>query len=66
MKIEGHHGEIYSLIIGKHGDLIISASRDRSIRFWEQTDEPVKYFKKDIYSSIIFKILLTEIKKFNS
>ncbi|CAB4425009.1 unnamed protein product [Rhizophagus irregularis] len=41
MKLEGHHGEVWALAIGKHGDLLISGSHDRSIRVWEQTDEPL-------------------------
>ncbi|CAG8542010.1 7989_t:CDS:10 [Funneliformis mosseae] len=41
MKLEGHHGEVWSLAIGKRGDLLVSGSHDRSIRVWEQTDEPL-------------------------
>ena len=41
MKLEGHHGEVWSLAISKRGDFIVSASHDRSIRIWEQTDEPL-------------------------
>lgn len=44
MKLEGHHGEIWSLVISKRGDLLVTGSHDRSIRIWEQTDEPVNYF----------------------
>jgi U3 small nucleolar RNA-associated protein 12 len=41
MKLEGHHGEVWALAISKRGDFLISGSHDKSIRIWEQTDEPV-------------------------
>lgn len=41
MKLEGHHGEVLALVVGKVTDIIVSASHDKSIRVWEQTDEPI-------------------------
>jgi len=41
MTLSAHHGEIWSLAIAKQGTFIVSGSQDRSIRTWQQTDEPV-------------------------
>lgn len=38
-KLEGHHGEIWALAISRTGDFLVSASHDKSIRVWNQTDE---------------------------
>lgn len=40
-KLTGHHGEIWALTISRSGEFIVSASHDKSIRIWEQTDEPL-------------------------
>ncbi|XRM39797.1 beta transducin [Aspergillus tubingensis] len=40
-KLAGHHGEIWALTISHSGDFIVTASHDKSIRTWEQTDEPL-------------------------
>ncbi|EEP81905.1 conserved hypothetical protein [Uncinocarpus reesii 1704] len=40
-KLEGHHGEIWALIISHSGDFIVTASHDKSIRVWQQTDEQI-------------------------
>ncbi|KAL1956333.1 hypothetical protein VTO42DRAFT_7416 [Malbranchea cinnamomea] len=40
-KLQGHHGEIWSLVISHSGDFIVTASADRSIRIWQQTDEQI-------------------------
>ena len=40
-KLSGHHGEIWALTISHTGEFIVSASHDKSIRIWEQTDEPL-------------------------
>ena len=40
-KLQGHHGEIWALAISHTGEFIVSASHDRSIRTWIQTDEPL-------------------------
>lgn len=40
-KLQGHHGEIWALAISHSGEFIVSASHDKSIRTWIQTDEPL-------------------------
>ncbi|OJJ47928.1 hypothetical protein ASPZODRAFT_15373 [Penicilliopsis zonata CBS 506.65] len=40
-KLEAHHGEIWCLAVGHSGEFIASASHDKSIRIWEQTDEQI-------------------------
>lgn len=40
-KLQGHHGEIWALAISRSGEFIVSASHDKSIRTWVQTDEPL-------------------------
>ncbi|KAL3461080.1 hypothetical protein BJX64DRAFT_171153 [Aspergillus heterothallicus] len=40
-KLAGHHGEIWAMAISHSGDFIVTASHDKSIRTWEQTDEPL-------------------------
>lgn len=38
-KLPGHHGEIWALAVSRTGDFVVSASHDKSIRIWQQTDE---------------------------
>lgn len=38
-KLEGHHGEIWALAMSHSGEFLVSASHDKSIRIWMQTDE---------------------------
>lgn len=40
-RLSGHHGEIWALAISRSGEFIVSASHDKSIRIWQQTDEPL-------------------------
>lgn len=40
-KMDGHHGEIWALAVGRTGDFFVTASHDKSIRVWEQTDEQI-------------------------
>jgi U3 small nucleolar RNA-associated protein 12 len=40
-KLEGHHGEVWAMAVSRTGDFIVSASHDKSIRVWIQTDEPI-------------------------
>ncbi|KAI7977467.1 hypothetical protein EIK77_007089 [Talaromyces pinophilus] len=40
-KLEGHHGEIWALAISHSGEFLVSASHDKSIRVWDQTDEQI-------------------------
>jgi U3 small nucleolar RNA-associated protein 12 len=47
--LEGHHGEIWALALSHHGNFVVTASHDKSIRVWEKLDEPVR--PKNISSS---------------
>jgi U3 small nucleolar RNA-associated protein 12 len=40
-RLDGHHGEIWALAVSRTGDFVVSASHDKSIRVWEQTDEQI-------------------------
>ncbi|KAJ9307274.1 hypothetical protein DTO217A2_3153 [Paecilomyces variotii] len=40
-KLEGHHGEIWALAVSHSGEFLVSASHDKSIRTWQQTDEQI-------------------------
>ena len=40
-KLEGHHGEIWALAVSRTGEFIVSASHDKSLRVWNQTDEQI-------------------------
>jgi len=40
-KLEGHHGEIWAMVVSKMGDFVVTASHDKSIRVWQRTDEPI-------------------------
>lgn len=40
-RIDGHHGEIWALVVSHTGNFIVSASHDKSIRVWEETDEQI-------------------------
>ncbi|KAK3393169.1 hypothetical protein B0H63DRAFT_425001 [Podospora didyma] len=40
-RIDGHHGEIWALAISHSGMFLVSASHDKSIRVWEETDEQI-------------------------
>ncbi len=40
-KLEGHHGEIWAMAVSRTGDFVVTASHDKSIRVWSQTDEPI-------------------------
>jgi U3 small nucleolar RNA-associated protein 12 len=41
LSLNGHHGEIWGLTVSKGGNFVVTCSADRSIRIWEQTEEPV-------------------------
>lgn len=43
MKMEGHHAEVLAMVVGSVSNVVLSASHDKSIRMWEQTDEPVSH-----------------------
>lgn len=40
-KLEGHHGEIWAMVLARTGDFVVTASHDKSFRIWSQTDEPI-------------------------
>jgi U3 small nucleolar RNA-associated protein 12 len=40
-RIDGHHGEIWALAVSHVGNTLISASHDKSIRVWQETDEQI-------------------------
>ena len=40
-KLGGHHGEIWAIVVSRTGDFVVSASHDKSIRVWQQTDEQI-------------------------
>ncbi|MCJ1378226.1 hypothetical protein MMC17_001323 [Xylographa soralifera] len=40
-KLEGHHGEIWAIAVSRTGEFVVSASHDKSIRVWQQTDEQI-------------------------
>jgi len=40
-RINGHFGEIWALAVSHSGQFLVSASHDKSIRVWEETDEQI-------------------------
>lgn len=40
-RLDGHHSEIWAMAVSRTGSFIVSASHDKSIRVWEQTDEQI-------------------------
>lgn len=40
-KIEGHHGEVWAMTVSRTGEFVVTASHDKSIRVWLQSDEPI-------------------------
>lgn len=40
-RIDGHHGEIWALAVSHSGTFIVSASHDKSIRVWNETDDQI-------------------------
>lgn len=40
-KLEGHHGEVWALAVSRTGEFLVTASHDKSIRVWQQTDEQI-------------------------
>jgi U3 small nucleolar RNA-associated protein 12 len=40
-RLDGDHREIWALAMSHSGEFLISASHDKSIRIWQQTDEPL-------------------------
>lgn len=40
-RLTGHHGEIWAMAIAHSGGFLVSASHDKSIRIWQQTDDQI-------------------------
>ena len=40
-KLDGHQGEIWAIAVSRTGEFVVSASHDKSIRIWQQTDEQI-------------------------
>ncbi|KAF4124158.1 U3 small nucleolar RNA-associated protein 12 [Geosmithia morbida] len=40
-RLDGHHGEVWSIVISRIGNFLVSAGHDRSIRVWEESDEQI-------------------------
>jgi len=40
-RLDGHHGEVWALAISHSGNFLVSASHDKSIRVWNETDEQI-------------------------
>ncbi|KAL7953943.1 WD40 repeat-like protein [Trichoderma compactum] len=40
-RLDGHHGEIWSIAMSHSGNFLITASHDKSIRVWDETDEQI-------------------------
>ena len=38
-KLEGHHGEVWAMVVSRTGEKIITASHDKSVRVWDVTDD---------------------------
>ena len=38
-RLSGHHGEIWAMAVSRTGEFLVTASHDKSIRIWDQTDE---------------------------
>ncbi|KAF1810677.1 F-box/WD repeat-containing protein pof1 [Eremomyces bilateralis CBS 781.70] len=40
-KLDGHAGEIWAMAVSRTGDFLVTASHDKSLRIWSQSDEPI-------------------------
>jgi len=40
-RLDGHHGEIWAMAMSRDGRFLVSASHDKSIRIWQETDEQI-------------------------
>ncbi|KAI5286608.1 hypothetical protein KEM54_006649, partial [Ascosphaera aggregata] len=40
-RLDGHHGQVWALAVSHSGEFLVSASHDKSIKVWEQTDEQI-------------------------
>ncbi|POR30842.1 U3 small nucleolar RNA-associated protein 12 [Tolypocladium paradoxum] len=40
-RLDGHHGEVWSIAISRNSNFLVSAGHDKSIRVWDETDEQI-------------------------
>lgn len=40
-KLSGHHSEIWAMAVANSGQFLVTASHDKSVRIWTQTDEQI-------------------------
>ncbi|KAK5990492.1 U3 small nucleolar RNA-associated protein 12 [Cladobotryum mycophilum] len=40
-RLDGHHGEVWSIAMSHSGNMLVTASHDKSIRVWDETDEQI-------------------------
>ncbi|RFU77716.1 dip2-dom34p-interacting [Trichoderma arundinaceum] len=40
-RLDGHHGEVWSIAMSHSGNFLVTASHDKSIRVWDETDEQI-------------------------
>lgn len=40
-RLDGHHDEVWALAVSRTENFLVSASHDKSIRIWDQTDEQI-------------------------
>lgn len=40
-RLDGHHGEVWSIALSRTGNFLVSAGHDKSIRVWDETDEQI-------------------------
>ena len=40
-RLDSHHDEVWALAVSRGGNFLVSASHDKSIRVWDQTDEQI-------------------------
>ncbi|KAJ9610028.1 beta transducin [Cladophialophora chaetospira] len=70
-KLDGHKGEIWAIAVAHSGDFLVSASHDKSIRIWNQTDEQIFLEEErekeleDIYENTLLTSLENETNEFN-
>ncbi|KAF4555748.1 WD domain-containing protein 31 [Elsinoe fawcettii] len=40
-KLDGHHGEVWAMVVSRTGEKVITASHDKSIRIWDIGDDMI-------------------------
>ncbi|KAK3073877.1 beta transducin, partial [Teratosphaeriaceae sp. CCFEE 6253] len=40
-RLEGHKGEVWAMVVGRTGDVVVTASHDKSVRVWRAGDDLV-------------------------